>query len=221
MLTVIKPNILRNSFLFKEASDDVLSKVSEQAENKILYADEMLFEQGSEPDAFYILESGQVHVVRNYPNGEEHIIATEAPYYVIGELSLLANRERTGSVVAVGDCELVVVKRATVMATLKQHPEIAQQAIEHFGVRLYRLNLRVRESAIGKINVRIANLLFLMADQDGIIHPVKITQMARATAIDGDFIERLLKKLHNEAIIEYVNNRVVIKDEQALRNLAV
>jgi CRP-like cAMP-binding protein len=220
MLTAIHPNILRNSFLFKECSEDVLAFVSAEATTMSLNADDMLFEQGSDPDAFYILEAGQVHVVRNYPNGEEHIIATESPYYVIGELSLLANRERTGSVVAVGDCEMVVVKRETVLQALERFPEIAQHAIEHFGVRLYRLNLRVRESAIGNINVRIANMLLLMANEAGDIQGVRVAQMARASAIDADFIARLLKKWHNEGIITHKDDHIHINDLTALQNIA-
>lgn len=218
----INPQLLRNSFLFKDADDAVLDDVAKHCQAMELHAGDHLFEQDAPSDAMFVLESGQIHVVRHYADGSEVIIATESPYYVIGELSLLANKPRTGSVVAVGDCDLLMLSREAILDICETMPEIAVRALTHLGNRLYQLNLRVRESAIGNISARVASVLILLADnQTGLIQvSVPITRVARATAIDVDIVEKLFREWSDKGIIGVNKQQITIRDLESIRNLA-
>lgn len=222
MLLTINADTLRNSFLFKDVDQAILEEVAKHCQAMELHAGETLFEQDSAPDALYFLESGQIHVVRHYPEGYEVIIATEVPYYVIGELSLLANQPRTGSVVAVGDCDLIKLSRDSILEICEKIPEISLKAISHLGKRLYRLNLRVRESAIGNIAARVASVLILLAEnnQTKTFPAVAVTRLARATAINPDAVERLLKQWAEYEIISQSGQSIIVHNLEALHNLA-
>lgn len=223
MLTpTLSPDILRNSFLFRDADTNLLQSILPQCEYQELLAGETLFEQDSEPDAMYFLQDGQIHVVRHYPDGSEVVLATEIPYYVIGELSLLANKPRTGSVVAVGNCDLVRMSRDTVFEVFHQMPKVAVNALTHLGKRLYRLNLRVRESAISNVSGRVATLLVMMADNKAgtIDKPINLSRLARATAIDTDFVKHLIKKWESEAVLSLDEKQITIFDIEYLRRIA-
>jgi len=222
MVQTISPVILRNSFLFKEVGTDVLSDVVKHCQRMELLAGETLFEQDSEPDAMYFLEEGQIHVVRHYASGYEVILATEVPYYVIGELSMLANQPRTGSVVAVGNCDLIRVSRDGIEAISRQHPDVPLKALKHLGKRLYKFNLRVRENAIGNVRARIASALLLLAnEQNGEVHGlINLTRLARATAIDTDVVEHLMKNWTSDGILEIQGQTVTVHDIDALKNIA-
>lgn len=222
MFLTINADTLRNSFLFKDVDQALLQKVVQHCQPMELHAGETLFEQDSEPDALYFLETGQIHVVRHYPEGYEVVIATETPYYVIGELSLLANMPRTGSVVAVGDCDLIKLSRDAILEICENVPQISLQALTHLGERLYRLNLRVRESAIGNITARVASVLLLLSDnQSGTsIASVPITRLARATAINAEAVERLLKRWAEYDIISLNGQQITIHKLNTLHDLA-
>ena len=222
MMQTITPTLLRNSFLFKGVDSDILAEVAVHCQRLELLAGETLFEQNSEPDAMYFLEAGQIHVVRQYRSGQEVILATEVPFYVIGELSLLANQPRTGSVVAVGNCDLVKVTRDTIETLSHQYPDIALKALGHLGKRLYRLNLHVRESAIGNIQARIATVLVLLAsgNEGAIASEVNTTQLARATALDADVVKHHMAQLVGEGIISVNGYTVTVNDLARLRNIA-
>ncbi len=196
MSMTINPQLLRNSFLFTEADDKVLYDVAKHCQFMELSAGERLFEQDTPADALYFLESGQVHVVRQYADGSDIIIATEVPYYVIGELSLLANQPRTGSVVAVGDCDLVMLSRQAILDICENMPEVAVRALTHLGSRLYRMNLHIRENAIGNVSARVASVLLLLANNhDGMLDAsISMTRIARATAIDVNVVTQLLNQ---------------------------
>lgn len=222
MISTINADTLRASFLFKDVEQSILEKVAEHCEAMELHAGETLFEQDSEPDALYFLESGQIHIVRNYPEGYEVVIATEVPDYVIGELSLLANQPRTGSVVAVGDCDLVKLSRETIFDICEQYPEVSLNALEHMGNRLYRLNLRVRESALGNIAARVASVLLLLSENqsDGNELNVSMTRLARATAVNADVIERLLHQWADSGFITLRRQQIKVQDLKTLRQIA-
>ena len=222
MTTVIDHHTLRNSLLFKDLSDDLLQEIVDHCRPTRLSAGETLFHQDDPSDALYFLLSGQVHIIRHYSNGDEVILATESPYYVIGELSLLANQPRTGMVVAASDCELVALARDDILAFCEKHPEVTMQALSHFGYRLYRLNLRVRESAIGNIEARVAGLLLLLAGDDGSHSdvPVHVTRLSRVTAIDVNVIQRLLRLWSERGLLEYDGTHLTIHDAEALRTIA-
>jgi len=218
----ISPDILRNSFLFKDTETAVLEDIVKHCQRMELPAGETLFEQHTEPDAMYFLEEGQIHVVRHYPDGYEVILATEVPYYVIGELSLLANRPRTGKVVAVGDSDLIRMSRETVVELCQKFPEIAFRGLSHLGNKLYQLNLQVRESAIGNVGARVASVLLLITtNASGETHnSISVTRLARATAMDADVIEYLLNQWAGDGILSINGQQITIHQLDWLKNKA-
>lgn len=223
MSTVIELDILRNSLLFKNISHDVLKAVAEKAEPYTLNAGETLFEQDDPSDALYFLVDGQIHVIRTYPDGYDVILATENPFYVIGELSMLADEPRTGKVVAVTDSDLIKVHREDIVTLCNANPEIAMAALDHLGGRLYQLNLRVRESAIGNVGARLASaLLMLSGGENGTISNAEttITRLARTTAMDPDIVENLLKQWDMNGTITRDGRAIKLLDVEALRNIA-
>ncbi|MCI0709611.1 MAG: Crp/Fnr family transcriptional regulator [Chloroflexi bacterium] len=222
MTTVIDQTILRNSLLFKDVSNEVLQQVGKHCTPMDLNAGETLFEQDSPSDAMYFLVEGQIHIIRQYPDGYDVILATENPYYVIGELSMLANLPRTGAVVAVSDCDLVKLSRDAIISICEAMPEIAVQAITILGQRLYQLNLRVREQAIGNVAARVATALLMLArEQTGDIEgEVSVAQLARTTAIDRDVVDHMLKDWDMEGIIRRSGRQIAIVNLEKLVNIA-
>jgi CRP-like cAMP-binding protein len=222
MTTVIDQTILRNSLLFKDVSNEVLQEVGKHCTPMDLNAGETLFEQDSPSDALYFLVEGQVHIIRQYSDGYDVILATENPYYVIGELSMLADLPRTGTVVAVSDCDLVKLSRDSIIGISENMPDIGVQAITHLGQRLYQLNLRVREQAIGNVAARVATaLLMLSREQTGDIEgEVSIAQLARTTAIDRDVVDHMLKDWDTEGVIRRSGRQIAILNLEKLVNIA-
>lgn len=222
MDAVIDHQILRNTLLFNDADEAILMEVASSAQPTRLNAGETLMRQDDPADTMYILQSGQVHIVRQYADGDEVILATEGPYYVIGELSLLANQPRTGTVVAVSDCEMLRLDRQFILEYCQQKPRVAVNALTALGHRLYRLTLRVRESAVGNIEARLASTLLLISGDEAGAAPVTVheTRLARATATEPAHVRQILRQWSSQGIIDYERNRLTINDPDTLRKLA-
>lgn len=213
---------LRDAEIFKNLPDEILQELARRCRYVELNAGETLFEQNAPGDALYVLETGQIHVMRQYPDGEQVILATEGPYYVIGELSMLVAQPRTGTVVAVSDSTLIALERHDFVEVCTRWPELAVSVMAYLGQRLYRLNLQVRENAIGNIPARVATLLVLLSGgKNGPVDAhIRVSRIARATATDADVVERLLQDWTRRGYIDYEARRIAVNDIETLRDIA-
>jgi CRP-like cAMP-binding protein len=222
MTVAITPSRLREISLFKDLADEALAELARHCRIQELHAGETLFRQGDPGDAFYLLEDGQIHIVREYPTGEEVVLATYGPYYVIGELSMIVGQPRTGSVVAVSDCELIALERDALIQVCEKMPEVATKVMHDLGLRLYAMNLQVREHAIGNVQARVASLLLLLCGyQEGTFpHPLRVTRMARTVGMDADLLDRLLQKWVSLGYLSYDGRTLTVRNVDALRDIA-
>jgi CRP-like cAMP-binding protein len=213
---------LRNYTMFRELSDDALVELFKRCQRVELPAGETLFQQNDPGDALYLLETGQVHIIRQYPDGEQVILATEAPYYAIGDLSMLVNNPRTGAVVAVSDCTMIALERQAFLEVCDHIPDVAVHVVRYLARRLHRLNLQVREYAISNVAARIASVLWLLSGGEAgeISGRVRVSRVARAVATDADTVERILAEWDAAGYIAYDGRRLTILDLDTIRNIA-
>ncbi|MEL7236866.1 MAG: Crp/Fnr family transcriptional regulator, partial [Chloroflexota bacterium] len=162
------------------------------------------------------------HLVRHYPDGHEVVLATKIPDHVIGELSMLSGRLHTGSVVAVGDCDLIKLTREAVYDICEQFPCIAQQALTHMAARLHTLNLHARESALGDTQARVASVLLMVANPPAgrVAGEISVARLARATALDVDMVEHMLKSWEREGVVTFQRGQLTLHDVEVLQRIA-
>ena len=86
--------------------------------------DEIIFEEGQPGDAFYILHSGSVNIVKKL-NGEQEIInKLEHPGEFFGEMSLIEDKPRSASVIAAEDTKLLSVDKKDFLFLVRQYPDL-------------------------------------------------------------------------------------------------
>ena len=98
--------VLDTGSLFAQLPPETRARVEAAATPMRLPADEWLFRQGDEGDAFYVVHSGRVEVVVEHATGPEVINVLRCGA-ALGELSLLTDAPRAASVRAVRDTELL------------------------------------------------------------------------------------------------------------------
>jgi CRP-like cAMP-binding protein/cytochrome P450 len=72
-----------------------------------------LIRQGDAADAFYVIESGEVQVLRETESGHREALATLGPGEIFGELGLLRRHRRNATCVVAPDTERLVVMRCS------------------------------------------------------------------------------------------------------------
>jgi CRP/FNR family transcriptional regulator, cyclic AMP receptor protein len=130
---------LRGLSLFSTLSPRELKTVDGLLHERSFLQDEVIFDQGEEGQALYIIESGKVLICRQGQSAGGKI-AELGPGRLFGELALLDNSPRVAQARAVESCTLAVLFRADFLGLLETHAVIASkislQLARHIGQRL-------------------------------------------------------------------------------------
>lgn len=97
--------------LFKGLSDPEIEEVVRITSRQSLIAGDVLFAQGDEARAMYLVRSGEVQVRAAAETGEEIVLAVLGAGTVVGELALIAGSPRSATVEAIEDCEVFRINR--------------------------------------------------------------------------------------------------------------
>src|SRR6266481_4216055 len=99
--------------VLSELPETLLSELFDDASAHNLRDGEALFRGGDAGDGCYRIETGLVKIVVASQQGEQRIISLLGPNAIVGELSVIDGRPRSASVVAIADCSLSFVSRAS------------------------------------------------------------------------------------------------------------
>lgn len=97
----------------------LVAKIAAQMKSKFFKQGETILVQDEPASAFYIIRSGAVEMTFKTREGEERSTASLGPGQFFGEASLLTNTDRTDTVRATEDCELLALYRNRLEAVLK------------------------------------------------------------------------------------------------------
>jgi len=135
---------LHTLLLFVNLSPAELGIVDGLLHKRHYLKDEVIFDQGEEGKALYIVVDGEVLVCRQ-GEPESGRIATLGTGTFFGELALLDDAPRAAQVRAATDCDLIVFFRDDFLSLLDTHSriasKIARQLARHIGARLRELSL--------------------------------------------------------------------------------
>ncbi len=128
--------------LFASLPAEYQQVLAERLKPRALGAGEVLFREGDEGDALFIIQSGSVLVYTTDKTfGLTSELARLGPGQAVGEMALLSEAPRSASVRAdEGPAELLVLERRVFRSLVRRRPDVALQIAGVLAGRLERLN---------------------------------------------------------------------------------
>ena len=143
------PDFLSKTEYFARWSPEDLTDFSSHFEVVSLEEGDVLFQEGDEDQAWYIIMSGRVSIVKDSKTGAAHILAELEAGEAFGEMSLLEKRPRMGSALSMEDSVVLKLERVIFDGLLDDHHPIAVGML--------------REMAISQSR-RLREILFILQD---------------------------------------------------------
>ena len=104
------------------------------APNTITFtAGQVIFEEGEAGDTMYVIQSGQVDIMLH-----GKLLETAGEGGIFGEMALIDNQPRSGTVVAKTDCRVVPINQKQFLYLLGETPYFAIQVMHVMAERLRR-----------------------------------------------------------------------------------
>lgn len=138
-------DFLRKTPLFADLTDDDLVKLCQMVDELHLPAGEKLFEEGEEGDRAYVIQEGQIEILRK--SGKRDVqVAIRKPGDVIGEMALLGSVPRTATGIALMDSILLVIGHAQFESLLETSQSAARTLLRTVMLRLRSSDALLRQS---------------------------------------------------------------------------
>jgi uncharacterized membrane protein len=134
-----RQELLANIPLFESLTEDDLAALSARLEEVSFEADEIVFHQGAEGSALFLIEDGAVEI--SYGEGRGRVaLATLFTGQYFGELSLFDGAPRSATATAVKPSRLMRLDRDDLVDFVNKNPSAALRIIAEMSERLRQTN---------------------------------------------------------------------------------
>ncbi|MDP6452908.1 MAG: ATP-binding protein [SAR202 cluster bacterium] len=174
---------LKNVELFSDLTDEDLAHLSHELEEVRLAPGEVLFSEGEPGDKAYIIESGELEVIKE-SSGRDVLLAVRESGEVIGEMALLQDVPRTATVRARSETNLCALHKREIDHLLETSVTAARSMFYTVLGRIQSMESMLRQSE------RMAQLGTLTA---GVAH--ELNNPAAAVARGTSELQATVQKL--------------------------
>ena len=180
----------------------------------------ILFEE--EPaKALYFVVSGVVKIFKTSADGKEQILHLRRPGESFNDVSVFRGGTNLASAEAMGPVVFYGIEKKDLEAVLRDYPPIARNIIQVLAQRVERLISLVEDLSFRPVTSRVAKILLEhVGDRNGQKPRLTQQEMAAMAGTAREMIGRSLKALEEEGAVRLERHRIVIRDKEALKEIA-
>ncbi|MFK7806043.1 MAG: Crp/Fnr family transcriptional regulator [Anaerolineae bacterium] len=213
---------LQKSSFFSHIEEAELTVLVSRAKQTSFEAGELIFEEGQPSKGLFWLESGTIKAVKYAQGGKEQILHFIKPGQTFNEVGAFTTRPNPASVVALESVSVWCIPREVIKRQIQKDPEFAQMIIDVLSDRLRHSVMLIEDLSLRPVVNRLSRLI-LDDSQDGtLFRPSWYTQYELAARLGtvADVVQRSLRKLEIEDLIEVERKEIRILNRSALEKLA-
>jgi CRP-like cAMP-binding protein len=176
---MIDRELLRQHEMFEDLDDEKLDQIVQMSEERDLVRGDVIFSEGSDADALYIVVSGRIAISNKNFDGRESMVALMERGDLFGEMSLFDGLGRSAEARALETSAIVVIPFAPLRMLWEDHPELLWRVIAMLTRRLRAMDEALADSFFLDVTGRTAkHLLDLAGERDEFEIPITQEELA-------------------------------------------
>jgi len=187
-----------------------------------------VYREGEYGDALYVLVSGVMKLFRPYSGSKEATLRLLRDWDIFGHLAFAGEARQRAYAEAVTDCVVTKVPKIFVERAVRQEPRVAFKIMTLLELRLVQYEELVKCLLPRETEVRLANLLPILAQKfgdrrDGVVTiDLRLTHqdLAAMVASTRESVTKVLNEMRARDLIEVEAGRITLKDWRALAALS-
>ncbi len=216
-------SFLKKVYFFQELPDQEIKKIRQVCHQIEYNPGDIIFEEGSQADRFYIVADGAVEVWKDYNLPEKDLLAVHERGHLFGEMALIDELPRSATVLAKGPTRLFYIDRDDFHTIIQDNSKIAISILKSVSDMVRKSNeyfvdnLRERARELEKTNqaLRETQEELLLKDRLStlgkfsslILHDIRnplsilrsMAEMIILNSLEREKVERNAKKIISEA----------------------
>lgn len=182
-------------------------------------ADCVIFQEGDAVGDLFVVQAGMVKISRLSLDGREHILLLVQPGETFNEVAVLDGGPSPATATAHGDTTVWRVARDDLQAIALSYPQLAWAMAAYLAGRTRHLVGLVEDLSLRNVRGRLARLLLdasQAAQADIVPRLLSQEEMAAQLGTVREVVNRTLRNLADEGMIQFDRHRIVILQPQRL-----
>lgn len=217
---------LQNLNLFAGLSPEEMKEMSEKVVDTTSKKGQYIYFPQDPSNSLFFLKKGGVKIASVSEGGRETIQAILKPGEIFGELALAGGGVREDFAQALEDdtviCAIQVKDMEEVMAL---HPTVTMKVTRLMGLRLQKMERKVRDLVFKDARTRIVDFIREMAQENGkpvgdeilIRHVFTHQDIANLTASSRQVVTTVLNELRDQNLINFERKRILVRNIHQLK----
>lgn len=202
--------LLHSATIFQNLGRAALNDLASVCVRKKLARGEMLFGEGDEGGALYVIVSGRVYIQRIGASGATHLLGTRVAGEAIGEMSLVDALPRSAQAVAATNCRLLVLYRAAFEQFVLSQPAASLGIMQAMSKRIREAAQMLVDLRSKEVPDRLLDYLRAESDVEGWLRlQMSQTTLAEMLGCSREAVNRALGELEGMGLIVRTGPRLL------------
>lgn len=215
-------NLLQSVPYFSDLGERVLEDIAQSLTPRSYSQGQIIQIEGQRAQGMYLIESGWVKAIKINPEGKEQILNILGPGEVFNTISVFNAGQAPATIEALEETTTWSLPKDMFLALIERHPPLSRAVIHILADRIQHLLELVEDLSLRTVESRLAHKLLEEAEEDTVYRKRWATQteMAAHMGTVTDVLNRALRHMVEEELIEVSREQIRILDPQALKKRA-
>jgi CRP/FNR family transcriptional regulator len=198
--------------------------------DRVYQPGDAIYNEGEYGDALYVLISGVVKLFRPYSGSKEATLRLLKSWDIFGHLAFAGEAKQRAYAEAVTECKVTKVPKIFMERAIRREPRAALKMMTLLELRLVQYEELVRCLLPRETEVRLANLLPILARKFGergddgrtVTIDLRLTHqdLAAMVASTRESVTKVLNEMRNRGIVGIEGGRITLKDYATLERIS-
>lgn len=185
---------------------------------KIYEKGDVIFSEFEKGDTFYLIQSGQVQLVK-IVNGIEKNLDILNASEIFGEMAILENSPRSATAIALNQVKVLEFNKENFEVLMTGNPAIAMKLLKLFVKRIYTQKRRFMVLTLNDLQARVGDVFIMLYQTmqtsghgETIEIPVTIEDVSHWAGLPMEVVQEELNKFIDQRKIEVYDNKIIVKN---------
>jgi CRP/FNR family transcriptional regulator, cyclic AMP receptor protein len=212
---------LKDCSLFQCLTDEQVRRLEGRAKARDFKRGSLIYVPSDLGDCVLVLVSGRVKIFHNTQDGKQALLAIIDPGELFGELALVEHSQREEYAEAMELSTVVVIPSDEIQQLMDDHPKLSLGLNKLLGLRVQRVNRRLKSLLFRSNRERVVHLLFDLAEKygkymkDGAISiGIRLSHQELASIIGStrETVTLVLGELQEEGAVSVTRKEIVLHE---------
>lgn len=215
--------ILAKVPLFSSLSPEQLAALENNSSVVRLDKGRLIFLEGAQADAFYVLLTGQVKIYKASAEGKEQILHILGPGEPFAEVPMFQGAQYPANAMAIQPSIVLAMEKSTLIRLMKRDSGLALAMLAALSARLRQMATMIGQITLREVPARLAAYLLLAAETNGadtFALDMSKGHLAGFLGATREALSRALGRLADSGLIAMDNRTITILDRERMNALA-